>query len=55
VDTAWAYEFVTDASNIQITINVPNTLDMYEARLYKMSNPDSLIINDSPLPWEPGL
>jgi hypothetical protein len=28
---------------------------MYEARLYKMSSPDALIINDSPLPWEPGL
>ncbi len=55
VNTAWAYEFVTNASNIQITINVPNTLDMYEARLYKMSSPESLIINDAPLPWEPGL
>ena len=28
---------------------------MYEARLYAMSNPQSLVINNAPLPWEPGL
>ncbi len=53
--TSWAYEFVTDKSTIEIWIKVPPTLDMYEARLYLMSDPRSLIINDAPLPWEPGL
>ena len=54
-DTCWAYEFVTNASQIDIYINVPDTLDMYEARLYPMSDSSSLSINDYPLPWEPGL
>ena len=53
--TSWAYEFVSNSSKIQVWINVPNTLDMYEARLYVMSNPQSLILNSAPLPWEPGL
>jgi hypothetical protein len=53
--TSWAYEFVTDKTNMEIWIQVPATLDMYEARLYVMSDPQSLTINDAPLPWEPGL
>jgi hypothetical protein len=36
-------------------MKVPNTLDMYEARLYLMSSADSQSINDIPLPWEQGL
>jgi hypothetical protein len=55
VNTAWAYEFVTDSPRIQVYIQVPATLDMYEARLYAMSDSRSLIINNAPLPWEPGL
>jgi hypothetical protein len=54
-DTAWAYEFVTDQPQIQIFIQVPDTLDIYEARLYLMSDANSLMVNDAPLPWEPGL
>lgn len=53
--TSWAYEFVSDSPKIQVWINVPNTLDMYEARLYVMSNSQSLILNNAPLPWEPGV
>jgi hypothetical protein len=54
-NTAWAYEFVTDSPQIQVYIQVPATLDMYEARIYAMSDNQSLIINSAPLPWEPGL
>lgn len=53
--TSWAYEFVTESPRVEIYVKVPDTLDMYEARLYLMSNPQSLIVNDAPLPWEPGL
>ncbi len=53
--TSWAYEFVTDQTQIEVYVKVPETLDMYETRLYLMSNPASLVINDAPLPWEPGL
>jgi hypothetical protein len=53
--TCWAYEFMTNESSLQLWVKVPNTLDMYEARLYLMNRPDSLTINGFPLPWEPGL
>ena len=36
--TNWAYEFVTNASHVELYVNVPQTLDMYEARLYLMNN-----------------
>lgn len=58
LDTSWAYEFATDSQFIEVHVKVPQTLDMYEARLYVMSNPKSLnqtILNDFPLAWEPGL
>jgi hypothetical protein len=58
LDTSWAYEFATDSQFIEVHVKVPQTLDMYEARLYVMSNPKSLnqtILNGSPLAWEPGL
>jgi hypothetical protein len=55
INTAWAYEFVTDSPKIEVYVNVPDALDMYEARLYVMSNTNSSTINGSPLPWEPGL
>jgi hypothetical protein len=53
--TKWAYEFMTNESQIELYVKVPSTLDMYEARLYLMNNPSSLEINSVPLPWEPGL
>ena len=36
-------------------LKVPETLDMYEARLYLMNNAKSLSINSYPLPLESGL
>jgi hypothetical protein len=53
--TCWAYEFVTNESSMQLWVKVPDTLDMYEARLYLMNTPDSLTINGFPLAWEPSL
>ena len=53
--TSWAYEFATNASRISVYINVPNTLSVYEARLYLMNNQNSPTLNAYPLAWEPGL
>jgi hypothetical protein len=53
--TDWAYEFETNASYVQLFINVPSTLDMYEARLYLMNNAASPTLDNFPLAWEPGL
>lgn len=53
--TSWAYEFVTNESTVELYVKVPNTLDMYEARLYLMNNAKSLSINSYPLPLESGL
>jgi hypothetical protein len=53
--TSWAYELMSNASYIELYVKVPNTLDMYEARLYLMNDAKSLSINSYPLPWEPGL
>ena len=58
LDTSWAYDFTTDSQFIEVHVKVPQTLDMYEARLYVMSNPKSgnqTILNGFPLAWEPGL
>ncbi len=44
--SGWGFEFCTTASKIKITVNVPDgrgALDMYEARLYAMANPDNEI------------
>jgi len=54
-NTSWAYEFLTDSPRIELWVRVPDTLDMYEARLYLMSNAESFTVNTVPLPWEPGL
>jgi hypothetical protein len=54
-NTSWAYEFVTESPQVEVYIKVPDTLDMYETRLYVMSDQNSLMLNNSPLPWEPGL
>jgi hypothetical protein len=54
-NTSWAYEFLTASPRIELWVRVPDTLDMYEARLYLMSNKESLTVNNVSLPWEPGL
>jgi len=53
--TNWAYEFETNASHVQLYIKVPESLGMYEARLYLMNNAESPSLNNFPLAWEPGL
>jgi len=58
LETGWAYEFVTESQHIEVLVKVPETLDMYEARLYLMANPQEdmgSILNDVPLAWELGL
>jgi hypothetical protein len=55
LQTSIAYDFVTNSSKIEVYVKVPDTLDMYEARLYLMSNQNSTSINGIPLPWEAGL
>jgi len=57
-NTSWAYEFNTTSQHVEVWIDVPDTLDMYEARLYIMANPSKgmgVLLNDMPLAWEPGL
>jgi hypothetical protein len=54
-NTSWAYEFMTNSNRIELWVRVPDTLDMYEARLYLMSNAKSVTVNNVSLPWEPGL
>lgn len=57
-NTTWAYEFSTTSKRIEVWIDVPDTLDMYEARLYLMANPSEGmgdLLNDVPLAWELGL
>ncbi len=53
--TTWAHEFVTNQSTVELHIKVPDTLDMYEARLYLMNDAASPTLSSYPLPWEPGL
>ncbi|MEM2099273.1 MAG: hypothetical protein QXU99_05985 [Candidatus Bathyarchaeia archaeon] len=53
--TSWAYEFITAAPLIEVWVKVPDTLDMYEARIYLMNKKPSVYINNVPLPWEMGL
>ncbi len=57
-NTGWAYDFVTDSQHVEVQVKVPNTLDMYEARLYLMADPtvpNETILNGVPLAWEQGL
>ena len=55
--TTWAYEFNASSSPIEVLVDVPDTLDMYEARIYVMTNPKEKenLLNGMPLPWEDGL
>lgn len=58
LNTSWSYEFITASQNVEIYVKVPVTLDMYEARLYLMTDPTSknqTFLNNIPLAWEPGL
>ena len=57
-NTSWAFEFATESQYIEVWVKVPETLDMYETRLYLMTDPRLLnktSLNDVPLAWEPGL
>ena len=57
-NTSWAYEFVTTSKRVEVWIDVPETLDMFEARLYTMAIPSrgmGTFLNGVPLAWEPGL
>jgi hypothetical protein len=57
-NTSWAFEFMTSSKNIEIKVQVPDTLDMYEARLYLMANPSQgkgTRLNNVSLVWEPAL
>jgi hypothetical protein len=51
----WAYEFETNASYVELHIKVPDTLGIYQARLYLMNNAASPSLAGYPLAWEPGL
>ena len=56
--TAWAFEFFTESQHVEVWIKVPETLDMYEARLYLMANPEEGMgetLNGVPLAWQQGL
>lgn len=58
LNTSWAYEFVTESKHIEVWVKVPETLDMYEARIYLMADSKSgerTVLNGVPLAWEPGL
>jgi hypothetical protein len=58
LNTSWAYEFVTESRHVELWIKVPETLDMYEARLYLMADsqlPNETILDNVSLAWEPGL
>jgi len=57
-NTSWAYEFVIESKQIEVWVKVPETLDMYEARIYLMADSKSrksTVLNGIPLAWEPGL
>jgi len=57
-NTSWCYEFITASPYVEVFVDVPDSLDMYETRLYLMSDPQSpnyTLLNNLPLAWEPGL
>ena len=58
LNTSWGFEFVSESQRVEVYVKVPETLDMYEARLYLMYDPkaaNSSVLNGVPLPWELGL
>ncbi|MBX5327671.1 MAG: hypothetical protein ACQXXH_01405 [Candidatus Bathyarchaeia archaeon] len=57
-NTSWAFEFATTSKNIEIKVQVPDTLDMYEVRLYLLANSaqgKGTKLNNVSLAWAPGL
>ncbi len=57
-NTSWAFEFAAESQRIEVHIAVPDSLDMYEARLYLMANQQAgkgEMLNEVPLAWELGL
>jgi hypothetical protein len=58
LNTSWGFEFVSVNQQVEVYVKVPETLDMYEARLYLMYDPKAAnrtALNGVPLPYEPGL
>lgn len=56
--TTWVYEFNSSSRRTEISVDVPETLDMYEVRLYLMANPASKLgeyLLGMPIAWEQGL
>jgi len=57
-DTGWVYEFTSSDPRLRISVDVPDTLDMYEARLYVVGHPQKLVgvnVKGVPTPWWLGL
>jgi len=57
-ESSYAFEFITDQPRMTVDISVPNSLDMYEARLYPMANCEDGVgdeIDGLITPWSPGL
>ena len=57
-NTSWAFEFAAESQRVEVKVKVPDTLDMYEARLYLMANPEAgkgEMLNEVPLALERGL
>ncbi len=57
-ESSYAFEFITDQPRITVDVSVPNSLDMYEARLYPMANLVEDVgteIDGLITPWSPGL
>ena len=57
-NTSRTFELAPDMSDFEVLIKVPDSLDMYEARLYLMANPENGLggaLKGEPLAWEPGL
>ncbi|MFH0897170.1 MAG: hypothetical protein V1850_03865 [Candidatus Bathyarchaeota archaeon] len=58
IPVAWSYEFNSTSPRIEVNVTVPDSLDMYEVRLYLMSNPaigKGSSLSGMPVAWEPGL
>lgn len=53
--TAWTYGFATNATLIEVYLTIPDTLDMYEARLFLMNDGSGPTLNGIPLADESGL
>ena len=52
--TAWTYEFATNATLVEVYLTLPNTIDMYEARLFLMNDGSGPTDGGYPLAVESG-